>query len=1359
LFKYFGLAIALILSTLFLGNGVTARERTNVLKHQERFRALPASDRERYLASRHGVQFGVPKHAMARALSHARSMKRGMVAGPSSADAVSASNVAAPAFFGQWNFIGPQPSSEEANFTGASIGSNVNMTGRITSVAADNTGLIVAGAASGGLWVSTNDGASFVSVFDSEPTEAIGAIALDTTTTPSTIYVGTGEGNGTVDSLYGAGIWKSSNLGQNWTQIGTTATFDDIAFTSLAIDTTTTPGTPRLFAGTTNGFSGSRGDSGIFESDAADSGLWFSSDGGNTWTQYAESTFGGCDLIGDGTAPCPADDVVVDQINPQNVYVAIDTAGIYYSNNGGSTFKAATLPLMPATGRASLAVGPKSNSTVGPFEPSGGAVYAMLGAPDGAEYTGLYVSFDAGIEWNPPTIMSPQVPSYTAGGITIDSTSPMNVSQSFYDQALLVSPTDASTLWFGGIGLYLSSGSYGQTWSFLASNGGIHPDVHALTWNPFDSTILVGTDGGLFRFNPSQGSSPTFVSLNLDINASQIQGVGPHPTNAAQLIAGFQSGGTQLYNNSISSWAAPASETGDGGFAFYDVQDPNFLYHTFSLDEISLYLVSASSDGGMTWCGATTTTSPCNVGDDEWTTALVDQLNGAEDPGPAYYPAIAVDPNVAHRVLFAGSSIYESTDGMRHWTQQTELDLTSGDNSVTTEGEACSASDNPEECAVEDLEFGPVNGSIHPAWSLAMSNLAGTVAFAINNTSQANMDITSEPQSGGAFWSDVTGGLNTLLLQTSPCSTANPECGVLSTQATSIAPDPTNYEVAFVGLSGFTANTLVGHVYKTVNFGATWSEADGNSVSSGKIVQSANGLPDVPVLKVLVDSTDHSGTCGGNSCSNSIYAGTDIGVFHSSDGGKTWQTFSTGLPTVPIYDLEQNSNGVIFAGTHGRGAFQLTVITGPTATPTATATPTPTATATPTRTPTPTATPTLTATPTMTATATRTATPTPTPTATATATRTATPTQTPTATPTNTPTPTATQTPTPTATPTQTATATRTPTPTATPTVTPTATRTPLPTATATATLTPTPTQTATMTPTPTATPTGTQTATTTSTPAPTATATETATATATPTVTATAAPTQTPTATPTQVMTPTPTLAATPTVVAPTPTPAATPTATATPNEPKIAVVRAVTLPAAGLGLATGTSRNFIIRNVGKTGNLIGSLNLTQTGTAFALTTSTTFNIAPHAAATQTITYMPASTRDLATITINSNDAKNGVLDVTVSGHGLVGQLSAPAAITIVGDTIGQPTMATLTIKNVGGGLLTGSWSAVMPTLTAPFTVTVSSFSLMPKQTRTIPITFTPEEQGPAGNASLTIGVDSPGEGGRTVTLRGIGK
>jgi hypothetical protein len=80
----------------------------------------------------------------------------------------------------------------------------------------------------------------------------------------------------------------------------------------------------------------------------------------------------------------------------------------------------------------------------------------------------------------------------------------------------------------------------------------------------------------------------------------------------------------------------------------------------------------------------------------------------------------------------------------------------------------------------------------------------------------------------------------------------------------------------------------------------------------------------------------------------------------------TWAPFDAGLPAVPVYDLEQNSTGTLFAGTHGRGVYGLGVVsvtpTGtptPTATPTPTTTPTPTLTATPTRTatPTPTSTP------------------------------------------------------------------------------------------------------------------------------------------------------------------------------------------------------------------------------------------------------------------------------------------------------------------------------------------------------------------------------------------------------------------
>ena len=1221
--------------------------------------------------------------AQRRRMERAQQTRAAIDSGPiSSADASSPALAA-----GTWTSIGPLPMSEKANYTGTAIGNNTTMTGRLTSVAADSRQLIVAGAASGGLWVSTNNGTSFVSVFDNEPTQSIGAIALDTTTNPSTIYVGTGEGNNSIDSLYGTGIFKSTNLGQTWTQIGSNTTFDHVAFTSLAIDPVTTPGNVRIFAGATNGFSASRGDAGIFETNEANTGLWFSPNGGTTWTQYPESTFGGCDLTGasgSGTAPCPADDVKIDPVNRQNIYVGIDGDNVFYSNNGGLSFNSAALPGGHISQlRQSIGIGPKVGSPQGPNNPTGGAVYAMIGSSTGDDYAGLFVSFDAGHTWNPNTILMPAVPQFTSASdaTTIDGISQANFSQSFYDQALLVNPNDGSSLYFGGVGLYVSpSTKFGHNWTFLSPNGGVHSDVHALFWNPFDNKILAATDGGLFRFDPSQGTSPTFISLNQNINSGQVQGIGPHPTNSNKLIAGFQDNGTQLYSGSVSTWATPDSETGDGGFEFYDQKDPAFLYHDFSLDEVNHAQISASSDGGITWCSAPTTSGPCNVFDPEWSTGLQQVIDQAKtDPGPAFYPPIAVDPNTAHRVLFGAHGVYVSTDGMRHWAQQTDQDLTSNG---TFEGNPCASQD----CSLEDLEFGPVDGKNGtPAWSLAMSDLGGTVAFAIDNTTQANLSLNAANPHGG-FWSEVTGGLDTVLLN------SNPNLGILATQATSIAPDPNNSNVAYVALSGFTADTMVGHLYKTVNFGATWSEADGNSVSGGQIVAGAHGLPDVPALKVMVDSTDHSGTCGGSPCSNSILVGTDIGIFHSSDGGNNWQTFSDGLPGVPVYDLAQNTTGTIFAGTHGRGVFKFGPATPtPTPTPTATATPTPT----PTQTATATATPTATATSTPTATATLTPTPTPTPTATATAT--------------------------PTAAPTQTATATATATPTAAPTMTPT--RTPVPTATPKPTATPTPVKT----PTPTRTP---------------------------------SSPTATPTPTPTPGP-PTPTPIPTPTPGPSTPTP----TPTATPNTARLSVPRAVVLPAAGIGLSGPdgtTTRTFVIKNIGKSGNLSGTVSFALPSSSFTISQSA-LDIPPRGSMTEMVTFTPGTTTTInaATLVISTNDQRNPIFNVTLRGRGLTGRLVAPASFVIRALTGGPPVTPNLTIRNAGRGLLTVTWPTLTASPTSPYGVTGgTNVDIQPGATLTIPVSFTATTKGRAPTAPLLISVSAPSipVGGRTVTLRGIG-
>ena len=161
-------------------------------------------------------------------------------------------------------------------------------------------------------------------------------------------------------------------------------------------------------------------------------------------------------------------------------------------------------------------------------------------------------------------------------------------------------------------------------------------------------------------------------------------------------------------------------------------------------------------------------------------------------------------------------------------------------------------------CAIEDLEFGPPSGKIQPAWSLAMSDLSGTVAFAVNNTQPGQHSAQYDYQS--AWWASGPMSpvdLDTVFLQTSPL-------GILATQATSIAPDPHNSNVAYLGLSGFTADTHGRAHLQDHQLRRHLDPGRRQQLSNGVIVQSPTGLPDVPVLKVLVDSTDNSGSCGGN---------------------------------------------------------------------------------------------------------------------------------------------------------------------------------------------------------------------------------------------------------------------------------------------------------------------------------------------------------------------------------------------------------------------------------------------------------------------------------------------------------------
>jgi len=118
--------------------------------------------------------------------------------------------------------------------------------------------------------------------------------------------------------------------------------------------------------------------------------------------------------------------------------------------------------------------------------------------------------------------------------------------------------------------------------------------------------------------------------------------------------------------------------------------------------------------------------------------------------------------------------------------------------------------------------------------------------------------------------------------------------------------DPNNKDTAYVTLNGYgTPN----HVWKTTNLSSFQSATP----APPTWVAASTGLPDVPVNSFAVDA--------GNS--SFLYAGADIGVFFSTDGGATWNPFGLGLPRVAVFDLNiQPSAHKVRIGTHGRGAWE-----------------------------------------------------------------------------------------------------------------------------------------------------------------------------------------------------------------------------------------------------------------------------------------------------------------------------------------------------------------------------------------------------------------------------------------------------
>ncbi|MDY0280046.1 MAG: hypothetical protein RBR35_05740 [Salinivirgaceae bacterium] len=341
-----------------------------------------------------------------------------------------------------------------------------NIGGRITDIVVDpnSTDTWYIGAATGGIFKTTDAGANWQHVFTDVPVISIGALAIDPSNT-DILYAGTGEANSSSQSFIGNGIYKTIDGGESWQHLGLE---QSAYFGRVLIDHSNSNRIYAAACGTLFGPNETRG-------------IYRSTDGGEQWEQVL--------FVNDSTA---AVDIVQHPTNPDILYASMwerqrglihrrshgASSGIYKTMDGGNNWTLLTegLPNGEMKGRIGLAIA-QNNSEI---------VYAFIDVKNGSNlYAKVYKTINGGENWQQTND---------------ENISSMNSTFGWYFGQIRIDPTNDNRIYMMGVDLYTSSNggnSYDQLAGYYNMDE-IYVDHHAMYINPTTGLIINGNDGGLY---------------------------------------------------------------------------------------------------------------------------------------------------------------------------------------------------------------------------------------------------------------------------------------------------------------------------------------------------------------------------------------------------------------------------------------------------------------------------------------------------------------------------------------------------------------------------------------------------------------------------------------------------------------------------------------------------------------------------------------------------------------------------------------------------------------------------------------------------------------------------------------------
>lgn len=795
-----------------------------------------------------------------------------------------------------------------------------NVGGRTRAIAVNPNNLneIWAGGVSGGLWKSDNGANQWQQV----SSFAVGAntnAADDNVNVASIGFAGNGDilvGTGSLfdfasgsggSGFIGGGLYRSSDQGSSWQLLeGPVVPFSGSQAYAFVDEIWPDPNDGnKVYVGHNRGLD-----------------LWDLSSG--TFTEVTNGL--------PNNLSCEAMSMSLDG----QVMLVVMNSDPYLSTDGGGNFSNISSQVGVGAGRCEVAISPDNADYM----------YA-LSANNSGSMNGVFGSSDRGQTW--ASLWPDPVPQ--AMDIFGDN------GQGGYDNIIEVVPGHPDQFWVGGVSLWKGSIT-GQplqiavTASFPGCFNCVHADVHEITWDLVNEIAYVGTDGGVFT-GFSAGGGEVFVAANRGYNVTQFYGIGIG--HDGRVIGGTQDNSTPYLtlDNPNSILEARVLFGGDGFDAEISFLDPNILFATSQNGPLG-----RSADNGQNF-GSFYSTSIDSVrdgdgelGDFYTNIRLWETYDDPNSPNTTDFNNIGIDtvfPGETFEYrgrntsipLFAtaNSIIYPDSivTGLPDPVQSLFAVGFSGSQGVWVTRDALAVN-----LPAEWWQVHPNAGNVNCLeWSddgctLFVGNTAGAVHMITGFCeayTYASANHTARPITGldtlisVATGDTITAGISGLnyaandytYLDGSPVEyslyyTVVHSQGGTVTGIASDKNDPNHLVVTYGGYGGSNKVMESNNVMGAATFSNIWNPG--------------SGLNGMPVYDAIIHVDDP----------NIIVAGTEWGVFATDNGGSSWAMENDGGSFVPVFAVRQQratwqtphwygpdwveNPGVIYLGTHGRGAFR-----------------------------------------------------------------------------------------------------------------------------------------------------------------------------------------------------------------------------------------------------------------------------------------------------------------------------------------------------------------------------------------------------------------------------------------------------